>query len=113
MVKNLEVLKEKIDEDEKKMNDASSTSTSDCGHFKCVKKKCDFKSVVNNSEIDQMKKCANKSENKIKWAINMYSQRREERLKLVMVLIKIKQVYLNTLYTFMQDDLAFALSRFI
>ena len=74
-----------------------------------------FKDPTNNDIISEMSKKHNAkgSEIKIKWAVNMYTQWKVDRIKSSDVAQEIKNADLSCFYSFTQHDLYYALSRFI
>ena len=79
------------------------------------KKLREFKESTNDYDINQCskKRFAPESRRKMKWAVNLYNDWRDYRLKLQSPPVEIGRSDLNFVGSFTQDDLCFSLSRFI
>ena len=79
------------------------------------KKRRVFKEPTDESNFGvlEKKQFAPESKKKIKWAVNMYSEWRKNRVSYVGVSDKIVRANLDCLHTFDKADLSYALSKFV
>ena len=80
-----------------------------------VKTKRVFKQPVTEDKIHELsfKTFAEQSKRKIRWAVNMYQQWRVNRMKKVLIEKPIRDVDLDFVGSFSEDDMNYVLSRFI